>query len=344
MSDLDEAKLASWMTGAVSSFTGLAKIVEFPGGQSNPTYRLDTPQSSYVLRRKPFGDLLPSAHAVDREYRLLEALYPTGFPVPRPIAFCEDTSVIGAVFYLMEMVEGRILWDGTMADIPKLDRHMHYNAMIDTLAQLHSLDHNELGLGDFSPPGNYMARQIARWTKQYRAAETDEITAMEKLIDWLPRTVPKQTKSSIIHGDFRLNNLIFSSDEPSIRAVLDWELATIGDPLADFCYLGMNWVIPRDGISGIGGIDLHEAGLPTLDYAIERYCAAAGLDSLPDLNWYFAYNLFRVAAIIQGIKKRAIDGNAANEEAAIVGQRVGPLALTAWDHACLAGASEEGVV
>ena len=337
MSDLDQTKLARWMQSAVAGFSGLDAVEKFAGGQSNPTYRLDMPHASYVLRRKPFGALLPSAHAVDREYRLLSALHPTGFPVPRPIAMCDDESVIGSVFYLMEMLEGRIIWDGALPNVAKAERRAHYDAMVDTLGQLHSLDHHALRLGDFGAPGNYMARQLVRCTKQYRAAQTDDIPEMERLIEWLPRTVPEQTRTSIIHGDYRIDNLIYLPDRPQILAVLDWELATIGDSLADFSYLAMNWLLPHQWGAGLVDVDLFKEGLPTLDDAVSRYCAVTNRDSLPGLNWYFAFNLFRMASIIQGIKKRALDGNASNERAAIVAERVTPLAKIAWAEVRKAG-------
>jgi aminoglycoside phosphotransferase (APT) family kinase protein len=339
MSDLPEGSLTRWMQRAVPEFDRLEAIQRFPGGQSNPTYHLDTKGGCYVLRRKPFGKLLPSAHAVEREHRLLSVLHPSGFPVPRPIALCSDDSVIGSVFYLMEWVGGRTYWDGRLLELPKKDRRPHYEAMIETLAALHGLDQQALGLGDFGAPGNYVERQVVRWTKQYRAAQTDDIPEVEKLIEWLPRTLREQTRSSIIHGDYRIDNLIYAPDVPQVRAVLDWELATIGDPLADFSYLAMNWVIPYEGRSGLADIDLGEKCLPSLDEAVACYCAATGRDSLPDLHWYFAYNLFRVAAIFQGIKKRALDGNASNEQAAAIAERVTPLARLALAEARKAGAN-----
>lgn len=336
MSDLDEGKLAGWLRDTVS--TELDAVEKFPGGQSNPTYRIGTARGPFVLRRKPFGPLLPSAHAVDREYRLLAALHPTGFPVPRPVALCADESVIGATFYLMELVEGRTVWDGTLPDVPKPDRRAHYEAMVDTLATLHAIDPQAVGLGDFGPPGNYFERQVQRWTKQYRASQTDDIPEVERLIDWLPRTLPPQTRIAIIHGDYRIDNLIYAPDAPQVRAVLDWELTTIGDPLADFTYLAMNWAMPRDGRSGLAGVDLGAEGLPSLDDMVARYCAASGRDGLPDLHWYFAYNLFRLVGIVQGIKKRMADGNASSAQAAATVAKLVPLAEAAWAEARKAGA------
>jgi aminoglycoside phosphotransferase (APT) family kinase protein len=336
VSDLDEGKLAGWLRDTVS--TELDAVEKFPGGQSNPTYRIGTARGPFVLRRKPFGPLLPSAHAVDREYRLLSALHPTGFPVPRPVALCEDESVIGAAFYLMALVEGRTVWDGTLPDVPKPERRAHYEAMVDTLAALHAIDPQAVGLGDFGPPGNYFERQVQRWTKQYRASQTDDIAEVERLIDWLPRTLPPQTRIAIIHGDYRIDNLIYAPDAPQVRAALDWELTTIGDPLADFTYLAMNWAMPRDGRSGLAGVDLGAEGLPSLDDMVARYCAASGRDGLPDLHWYFAYNLFRLVGIVQGIKKRMADGNASSAQAAATVAKLVPLAEAAWAEARKAGA------
>jgi aminoglycoside phosphotransferase (APT) family kinase protein len=330
VSDLDEATLGRWMQRALPGISRSEAVEKFAGGQSNPTYRINTIDGNFVLRRKPFGKLLPSAHAVEREFRLLAAIHPTGFPVPRPIALCKDESVIGAVFYLMELVEGRILWDGTLPDVPKGDRRAHYETMIDTLAALHALDPGAVGLADFGRPGNYIQRQVERWTQQYRASQTDDLLEIEKLIEWLPRTLPEQSRASIVHGDYRIDNLIYAPAAPRVSAVLDWELATIGDPLADFTYLAMSWVMPRDGRSGLGGVDLEEAGLPTLDEVVGRYCDATGRERLEHLNWYFAYNLFRVVCILQGIKKRMIDGNASSGRAAATVENITTLARAAW--------------
>jgi len=339
VSDLDPAALAAWMQRAVGGGDAAVSITRFAGGQSNPTYQVQTDVRRYVLRRKPFGELLPSAHAVDREYRLLAALHPTGFPVPRPVALCEDPDVIGSMFYLMEMVDGRTIWDGTLPDVSNQDRIAHYDALVDTLASLHNLDHEAIGLGQFGAPGNYFRRQVERWTKQYRAAQTDDIPEIEKLIVWLRGSVPGQSRRAIIHGDYRIDNVIFAPDGAAVRAVLDWELATIGDPLADFSYLAMHWILPHDGKAGLAGVDLQAHGLPELEHVAGRYCARTGRDSLPDLHWYFAYNLFRLVGIGQGIKKRLLAGNASNPEAAAVVERLVPLARLAWEEARQAGAS-----
>lgn len=338
MSDLDIHALSEWLEQNVEASMAATDLTKFPGGQSNPTYALHCSDRAFVLRRKPFGVLLPSAHAIEREYRLISALHPTGFPVPRPIILCEDPDVIGAPFYLMEMVEGQTFWDGTLPDVPAGERSAIYEKMIDTLATLHSIDYEELGLSDFGKPGNFFTRQVGRWTKQYRIAQTDEIPEIEKLIDWLPATVPTQTRSSIIHGDYRIDNLIYDKSGMKVLAVIDWELATIGDPLADFAYLAMNWILPVDGRSGLAGLDLDQYGLPTLEKIVTRYKAATGMDHLPDLHWYFAYNLFRLAGILQGVKKRAASGNASSADAEEMAAKIGPLAAAAWEQARLAGA------
>jgi aminoglycoside phosphotransferase (APT) family kinase protein len=338
MSDLDEARLGAWLARTLPAFSGIKTLEKFAGGQSNPTYRLSDGDRDYVLRRKPFGVLLPSAHAIEREFRLLSALYPTGYPVPRAFALCEDSAVIGAPFYVMDMVEGRMFWNGALPEVEPELRGQHYDAMIDALAALHALEPEAIGLGDFGRPGNYFTRQIARWTKQYRAAQTNDIPEIDRLIDWLPKSVPEQTRSAIIHGDFRIDNLFFKPDAPVVAAVIDWELATIGDPLADFTYLAMNWAMAADGRSGLGGIDLAAQGLPTIEYVSARYCAATGRDTMPDLHWYFAYNLFRLASILQGVKKRLADGNASSADALAMAARIEPLAKAAWAQARQAGA------
>ncbi|CAN5540856.1 phosphotransferase [soil metagenome] len=335
---LDLDRLSAWMTENVAGFVRPLSYAKFAGGQSNPTYRLDTPTRAYVLRRKPFGPILPSAHAVDREYRVIAGLHTTGFPVPKPYGLCEDTEVLGAAFYVMEMIEGRTIWDGSMPGATAPDRRAHYGAMVDTLAALHNLDYAAAGLESYGKPGNYFERQVARWTKQYRASETEVMPAIERLIEWLPATLPEQTRTSVVHGDYRIDNMIFASDEPKVVAVLDWELSTLGDPLADFSYLLMNWVTEPEGRSGVKGLAGAETGIPTIDQVVERYCAATGRDGVPDLNWYFAYNLFRLAGIVQGIKKRILDGTASSAQAERTAARIYGLADAAWGFAERAGA------
>ncbi len=335
---LDSAKLTAWMEAHVAGFEGPLQQRKFAGGQSNPTYRLDSPSGSYVLRRKPFGPLLPSAHAVDREYRVIAGLHPTGFPVARPYGLCTDDGVIGSWFYVMGMVEGRTIWDGAMPGADPATRRATYEAMIDTLAALHNVNVETAGLSDFGKPGNYFGRQVDRWTKQYRLSETETLPEMEKLVEWLPRTLPEQTRTSVVHGDYRIDNMIFDATKPQVLAVLDWELSTLGDPLADFTYVAMAWVTDNGGRSGVMDLDRKALGIPELDEMVARYCAATGREGIPDLHWYFAYNFFRLAGIIQGIKKRVIDGTANSAHAKEMSERVRPLAQRAWAFAKEAGA------
>lgn len=334
---LDLERLERWLASNLREIQGPIQLIKFRGGQSNPTYRLETSTGDYVLRRKPFGPVLPSAHAVDREYRLLAALHPTGYPVARPYALCTDDSVIGSYFYVMELVDGETFWDGKLPERTPEERRAIYVAMIETLARLHQTDYESVGLSDYGRPGNYFARQVERWTKQYRASQTDEIPEAEKLIEYLPRSTPEQTRSSIIHGDYRIDNLIYGPDL-QIRAVLDWELSTIGDPLADFAYLAMNWRMQNDGGSGLEGLALDELGIPTLNEMVDIYCRATSRDGVPDLEWYFAYNSFRLMGILQGIKKRIQLGNASSAEAQAMAERVVPLARAGWRHAQASGA------
>lgn len=335
---IDAAKIAAWMEAHVEGAKGPVRLEKFKGGQSNPTYRVDAAGKAYVLRRQPFGKLLPSAHAVDREYKLIAGLHPTGFPVPAPYGLCEDPAVIGSMFYLMELVEGRSLWDGSLPGKTPAERTAIYNAMCDTLAQLHNTDHVAAGLGDYGKQGNYFERQVARWTKQYRASETEHMPEVEALIDWLPRTLPTQDRVSVVHGDYRIDNMIFHAHDARVIAVLDWELSTLGDPLADFSYFLMNWVTEPEGRSGVMGLAGPETGIPAIEDMVARYCAATGRDGVPRLDWYFSYNLFRLTGIVQGIKKRIVDGTASSAHAAKMAERVYPLASAAWAFAKRAGA------
>jgi len=335
---LDEGALTAWMAANVAGFAGPLTYAKFAGGQSNPTYRIDSPSGSYVLRRKPYGNLLPSAHAVDREYRLIAGLYPTGFPVAKPYGLCIDESVIGSMFYVMGMADGRNLWDGTLPGYTPAERSGVYDAMCDTLAALHNTDHVAAGLGDYGKPGNYFERQVARWTKQYRASETEHMPEVERLIEWLPATLPEQTRTSIVHGDYRIDNMIFHRTEPRVMAVLDWELSTLGDPLADFSYFLMSWVTQPEGRSGVLGVAGGDSGIPTIEDMTARYCAATGREGVPDLNWYFAYNLFRLTGIVQGIKKRIVEGTASSAQAETSAAGVYRLAAASWDFAKKAGA------
>ena len=334
----DEAALDRWMRDNVAGYAGPLNVFQFKGGQSNPTYRLETPDQAYVLRRKPFGPLLPSAHAVDREFRVISALHPIGFPVARPFGLCRDDAVIGSMFYIMEAVEGPIHWDALLPGMTPAQRRTTYEAEITTLARLHQVDYAAVGLGDYGRPGNYFARQVERWTKQYRASEGERIEAAERLMDWLPRTVPDQDRVSIVHGDYRLDNMVFRPDGSDVAAVLDWELSTLGDPLADFSYFLMHWSMPSDGRSGLSGVDLEAVGIPTQAQAVDLYCRLTGRDGVPALDWYFAYNLFRLTGIVQGIAGRVRDGTASSPQAAEMAERVPRLAETAWGFAQRAGA------
>jgi len=335
---LDEARLAAWMEANVAGYRGPLVLTKFKGGQSNPTYKIEAQSGNYVLRRKPFGVLLPSAHAVDREFKVQAGLVGSGFPVAPQYGLCTDDSVVGSWFYVMGMVDGRTIWDGSMPEATPEYRRATYDAMIDTLAQLHAVDVDTAGLSDFGKPGNYFGRQVDRWTKQYRLSETETMDTMERLIEWLPATLPEQTRTSVVHGDYRIDNMIFAKDQPKVLAVLDWELSTLGDPLADFTYVAMAWVTENGGRSGVMDLDRAALGIPELEEVVERYCAATGRSSVPDMNWYFAYNHFRLAGIIQGIKKRVIDGTASSAQAKAMSERVQPLADRAWEFAVKAGA------
>jgi aminoglycoside phosphotransferase (APT) family kinase protein len=334
---IDEAALGAWLEANVEGFQVPFDLTKFPSGQSNPTYRIRAASGDYVLRRKPFGTLLPSAHAIDREYRLLSALYPLEFPVPEPLALCEDPEVIGAIFYVMEMAKGRSYAEGTLPDFDPLTRRRMYDELVDALAELHTIDSSAAGLGDFGKPGNYFDRQVARWTRQYRDSETDYIPEMERLIAFLPETLPEQSGVSIVHGDYRIDNVLYDGDG-TLTAVVDWELATLGDPLADFSYLAMQWVMPADGGAGLAGVDLKRLAIPTLDEIVERYSGRSGIRVAHKLDWYFAYNLFRLAGIVQGIKKRVLDGTASHARAAEMAKRVPTLAQAAWAFAKRSGA------
>lgn len=335
---LDEGRLTAWMEANVEGFRGPLTQGKFKGGQSNPTYKLSSPSGNYVLRRKPFGKLLPSAHAVDREFRVQSGLHKVGFPVARQYGLCTDDDVVGSWFYVMDMVDGRTIWDGAMPGATPEERRAVYIEMTDTLAALHNVDLGDAGLEEYGKPGNYFGRQVDRWTKQYRLSETEHMPAMEKLIEYLPATLPEQTRTSVVHGDYRIDNMIFANGRAEVLAVLDWELSTLGDPLADFTYFCMAWVTENGGRSGVMDLDRAPLGIPELDEVVERYCAATQRSDVPDMNWYFAYNHFRLAGILQGIKKRVIDGTASSAHAKSMSARVDPLAQKAWSFAEKAGA------
>ncbi|MCB2014555.1 MAG: phosphotransferase family protein [Sphingobium sp.] len=314
----DAAALEGWMSAYVPGFTGPLRVEQFKGGQSNPTYKLVTPGKSYVMRRKPPGKLLPGAHAVEREYRVLRALGGAGFPVAPVHGLCEDADVIGTAFYIMDMVEGRIFWDSTLPDLSRDERLIYFDAMNAALAQLHSLDYQALGLGDYGKPGNYFARQIARWSRQYREdEEAGRLDDMDWLAGWLPDNIPSGDETCIVHGDFRADNMIWHSSEPRILAVLDWELSTLGHPLADFTYHLMMYHLPPHIIGGFAGADLKALNIPSEEDYVEAYCRRTGrTEGIPNLSFYLTFNMFRFAAILHGIKGRMARGTAASPEAA----------------------------
>ncbi len=314
----------------------IAALEQFKGGQSNPTYRISAADGRrFVLRRKPPGKLLPSAHAVDREFRVIQALHPTGFPVARPHVLCEDESVVGTAFYVMDFVEGRVLWDQSLPGMSKSERAAIWEELNRVIARLHNIDYRAVGLESFGKPGNYIERQVGRWSKQYRASETETLEAMDNLIAWLPENIPPETATTVVHGDFRLDNAIYHASEPRILAVLDWELSTLGDPLADFAYHCMSWHIPPGQFRGIAGLDLKELGIPSESEYIRRYCERTGRKDIDPAHWdfYMAYNLFRIAAILQGIRKRVVDGTAASAHAQEAGARARPMAELGWKQA-----------
>lgn len=338
----DTARLESYLRAAVDGFCGPLAVKQFKGGQSNPTYLLETPGRRYVLRRKPPGRLLPSAHAVDREFRVIIALHPRGFPVAEPVIYCADESVAGTAFYVMGYVEGRVFWEPHMPGSAPAERRAVYDDMNAIIARLHTYDPVALGLGDFGRGENYVARQVERWSKQYRTSQTEPIAEMDRLIDWLPAHLPPPAPVRLVHGDYRLDNTIVAATGPRIIAVLDWELSTLGDPLADFTYHLMQWHMPHSdagaGTGSLVGRDLEALGLPSMDDYVGRYVARTGLDPRPHLANYLAYNFFRMAAILQGIVGRVRDGTATNENAPAKAQMVQPLAAKAWEFALAAGA------
>ena len=330
----DEARLVAWMAANVAGFHGPLSVTQFKGGQSNPTYKLTTPAQNYVLRRKPPGVLLKSAHAVDRECKVITALHAAGFPAPRTFGLCTDDSVIGTMFYVMDCVDGRVIWDATFPDVPRAERAAYFDAMNATIAQLHSFDPAAIGLGDFGKPGNYFARQIARWSKQY-LDDTDagRFDDMDKLVEWLPANIPAGEETSVVHGDYRCDNMIFHPTEPKVLAVLDWELSTLGHPLADFSYHLMMYRMPTTTSAGLLGLDLDALGIPSEADYTAAYCRRTGRDGIPHLDFYVAYNMFRLAAIIHGIRGRVVRGTAASAHAKAMGDTVAPLAALAWAQA-----------
>jgi aminoglycoside phosphotransferase (APT) family kinase protein len=330
----DVARLQDYLRGRIDGIAGPLLVEQFKGGQSNPTYRISAGGRRYALRRKPPGKLLPSAHAVDREFKVIKALHGTGFPVARPYVLCEDDAVIGTAFYVMDCVEGRILWDQSLPGMANAERHAIYAEMNRVIALLHSVDYKSVGLEDFGKAGSYIERQLGRWTKQYLASETVKIAAMDNLIAWLPKNIPATDETTIVHGDYRLDNTVFHPTEPRLLAVLDWELSTLGDPLADFSYHCMSWHIPPGKFRGIAGLPLEELGIPTEREYADLYFKRSGRKGVDPSVWgyYMAYNLFRIAAILQGIAKRVLEGTAASEHAREAGSRAPIMAELGWQQ------------
>lgn len=344
----DVSALEVWMSTQVAGFAGPITVEMFKGGQSNPTYKLVTPGCSYVMRSKPgpVAKLLPSAHAIEREFKVMQGLAGTDVPVPHMYALCEDESIIGRAFYIMEFKAGRVLWDQSLPGMTPQQRGAIYDEMNRVMAALHTVDVTRQGLADYGKPGNYFERQIGRWSKQYVASVTQPIDEMDKLMAWLPMNMPASAKDdskvSIVHGDYRMDNLMFATDAPQVVAVLDWELSTLGHPLADFSYHCMAWHIPASLGRGIGGLDIAALGIPSEAEYMRRYCERTGLATpqqlQADWNFYLAYNMFRIAAILQGIAKRVEAGTASSAQAKAAGDTARPMAQLAWSYAQKHGA------
>ncbi|MDA0261475.1 MAG: phosphotransferase [Proteobacteria bacterium] len=330
---IDSDALDRYMADHIDGYRGPIEVEQFRGGQSNPTYRVAAASGRYVVRRKPPGKLLPSAHAVDREYRVLAALAGTDVPTPRVFALCEDPAVIGTPFYVMEYVEGRVYWELWLPDCEPAFRTAVFDSMNDGIAKLHRVDYRAVGLDDFGKPGQYVARQIARWSKQYRASETEVIPEMDRLIEWLPAHLPEEDETTLVHGDYRLDNMIFDQTEPRLLAILDWEISTLGHPVADFSYHCMPWRLPPETGRGFKGMDLAALGIPTEQEYLAAYCRRTGRAHPAHWDYYMAYNMWRLAAILQGIMGRVVDGTAASEYAAEMGAMARGLAELAWAEA-----------
>lgn len=326
----DTGRLLDYLHAHGHAVDGALTTSEFTGGQSNPTYRLHIGSRQYVLRRKPDGVLLPSAHAIEREYRVMGALAGADVPVPRVHLLCEDASIIGTPFYLMDFVEGRVFLDPALPGLEPHQRAALYDELNRVMAAIHQVDVAAVGLSDFGRPSRYLARQIERWTRQYRASETERIDAMERLIEWLPEHVPLADETSLVHGDYRIDNVIFHPTEPRILGVLDWELSTLGHPLADFAYHCMSWRVRPDEFRGMKGHDLDALGIPQEAPYVEAYCKRTGRESLPDWDYYLAFNMFRMSAILQGILARARQGNATSAQAEATGRQARPMAEAGW--------------
>jgi len=331
----DTERLAGFLAQQLTGFRGPLQLTKFQGGQSNPTYLLATPDGRFVMRTKPgpAAKLLPSAHAIEREFRVMRALRLQGVPVPEVLLLVEDESIIGRAFYVMQHVEGRIFWEQSLPGLSGAERAAVYDEMNRVLAQLHSVDVARAGLADYGRAGNYFERQIGRWSKQYRASETGRIEAMDRLIDWLPQHVPPGDETAVVHGDYRMDNLVFHPTEPRVVAILDWELSTLGHPLADFAYHCMSWHIEPGAFRGIAGLDLAALGIPSETEYMQRYVARTGRAPIENWNFYLAYNLFRIAAILQGVYKRATEGLASSDDALQHGRNARTLAGLGWTYA-----------
>ena len=334
--EFDVQALATWLNTSTGADFGAMTIEQFKGGQSNPTFKLVTPERAYVMRAKPgpAAKLLPSAHMIEREFVVMTGLakdIKANIPVPKTVALCSDEAVIGRAFFVMEMVEGRVLWDPALPGMTPPERGAIFDEMNAVIARLHQVDYAAIGLANYGKAGNYFERQISRWIKQYRASETEKIDAMDKLIDWLPQHIPAGEETRIVHGDYRLDNLILHPTEPRILAILDWELSTLGHPLADFAYHCMTWHVPPSAFRGLAGLDLEALGIPSQKAYITQYCQRTGrTDGIENFEYYLAYNMFRMAGILQGIMKRVVDGTAASEQAVAMGKAARPIAELGW--------------
>ena len=340
--DLTGPALAGWLKTHVRGFEGPHAAVKISGGQSNPTYRIDAASGSYILRARPMGQTLPSAHAVDREFRVLSALAPTDVPVPPVHALCRDESVIGAMFYVMDAVPGRVFWDPRLPDFTRAQRTALFASMNAQIARIHMLDPDAIGLADYGRHGDYLQRQVSRWTRQYNASVTGENEAMERLIEWLPRNLPPEGPTRLVHGDYRLDNLLIAPHGTDVMAVLDWELSTLGDPIADFAYHAMSWRLAPDLFRGLAGVDLAALGIPDEREYLDAYLARTGLPRPEAWEFHLVLALFRIAAILQGIARRAIDGTAANADAVEIGAKAKPIAEIAWQLARSINRGETG--
>ena len=331
--ELPVDELSAWLAEHIGDFRGPLRIEQFKGGQSNPTFKLITPRRSYVLRRKPRGQLLKGAHAIEREYRVTRALGSVGFPVATPLALCMDEQVIGSHFFVMNLVEGRIFWESTFPGLPSTERNHYFDALNATLASLHSLDPERLGLADYGKGSDYLERQIARWSRQYvEEAAAGRVADMDRLLEWLPQHVPAEEPARIVHGDYRADNLVFDLRAPCVQAVLDWELSTLGDPIADFTYHLMMYRLPPKIIGGFAGADLPALGIPPEEDYVRSYCRRSGREGIAGLNFYMAFSMFRLAGILHGIRGRILRGTASSPHAQSMAANLEQLAALAWQQ------------